>query len=237
MRYIENFRAPPYSSGPLPTIPTSSSSQPPSLGMPQGTAGSHAAPNSYQIQQQPQALGPVSIVQSITSSAHPYYSSSTNPGAASLSLHGAGSIKRNKTRDSPQKAYDAGHFVGSGGPSNYNSSGHNRGGVLSNTLPSPRRRKELMKELMQERPSQHPKQQERSTESIGRTTNNQTTSGVNLATGHGSMPGGAAALSGLGSIIDEPPPSANARNGPPQPNVSVSDYQLLSKINTFKIRF
>ena len=221
---------PPYSSGPLPTIPTSSSSQPPSLGIPQGNAGSHAIPtNSHQIQQQ-QALGSTSIVQAIPSSIQHHSSSSTNPGAASLSLHGAGSGStksmnkiRNKTRnDSPQKAYDAGHFVGPSGPSNYNnSSGPNRGGVLSNTFPSPRRRKELMKELMQERPSQQQQQQQQqhSTESIGRT-NQQNGGGGNLVTTHGSMPG-AAALSGLGSNMDEPPPSANTRGGPPHQNVRV----------------
>ena len=61
-----------------------------SLGIPQGNAGSHAIPNSHQIQQQQQALGPPSIVQVIPSSIQHHSSSSTNPGAASLSLHGAG---------------------------------------------------------------------------------------------------------------------------------------------------
>ena len=160
----------------------------------------------------------------------PPSSTSTNPGAASLSLHGPGngSTKsmnriRNKMRDSPQKAYDAGHFVGKAGPSNYStsSSGPNRGGVLSNTLPSPRRRKELMKELMQERPTaqtQPQQQQQQSTESIGKS-NHGMGAGSNLSTTHGSVPG-AAALSGLGDTIDDPPLSSNSKSGPPNQNVS-----------------
>ena len=126
------------------------------------------------------SIGPSSIVQAATPSMPlpPPTASSNHPAAPSISLHGAGngSTKsmnriRNKNRDSPQKAYDAGHFVGPSGPSNYSvTSGPNRGGVLSNTLPSPRRRKELMKELMQERPSQQPPtlNQQHSTESIGK---------------------------------------------------------------------
>ena len=217
---------PPYSSGPLPTIQTSCSSQPPSLGTTQGNTGLQVVPP--QIQQP--SIGPCSIVQTIPSSIPPPPSStSINPGAASLSLHGAGngSTKsipriRNKTRDSPQKAYDAGNFVGRAGPSNYSTSnnGPNRGGVLSNTLPSPRRRKELMKELMQERPSQPPPQnQQQSTESIKMNSN--IGAGSNLGMTHGSMPG-AAALSGLGAIMDDPPHSSNTSSGPPNQNVSLA---------------
>jgi hypothetical protein len=179
-------------------------------------------------QAQQSSIGPSSIVQNIPTSIQPPPPSSTsiNPGAASLSLHGAGngSTKsmnriRNKTRDSPQKAYDAGNFVGRAGPSNYSTSnsGPNRGGVLSNTLPSPRRRKELMKQLMQEPPSQPPPQnQQQSTESIG----NMGT-GSNLGMTHGSMPG-AAALSGLGAVLDDPPHLSNTSSGPPNQNVSVT---------------
>ena len=184
-----------------------------------------------QVQQH--SIGPSSIVQTIpTSIPPPPSSTSINPGAASLSLHGAGngSTKsmnriRNKTRDSPQKAYDAGNFVGRAGPSNYSTSnsGPNRGGVLSNTLPSPRRRKELMKELMQERPSQPPpqnQQQQQSTESIGKMNSNMG-AGSNLGMTHGSMPG-AAALSGLGAIMDDPPHTSNTSSGPPNQNVNIT---------------
>ena len=214
-----NFRVPPYSSGPLPTIPTSSSSQPPSLGIPQ--------PSSVAVIQH-QALGPSSI---IVPQAPTLQLASGGPGAASLSLHGAGggSTKsmnkiRNKTRDSPQKNYDTGNFVGSAGPSNYNA-GHNRGGVLSNTLPSPRRRKDLMKELMQEqrKTSQQHQQQQRSIESMGGGVGNQ--QNIGGGAGHAGMD----ALSGLGSTLDQPPAAANNRSGPPNQNVSYNQIPITLK--------
>ena len=203
----------------------SSSSQPPSLGLAQGNIGIH----SIQTQTHQTSIGQSSMGQAIPTSVAAPSSSSTNPGAASLSLHGAGngSTKsmnriRNKTRDSPQKAYETGHFVGKAGPSNYNTSSGitTRGGVLSNTLPSPRRRKELMKELMKERPSQAAPstQQQHSTESIGRA-NPQIGAGGNMGNTHGSMPG-ASALSGFGAAIDDPSNSSSSKGGPPNQNVS-----------------
>ena len=204
--------------------------------MPQQTVtGSHnitataAVPSAHQPHQHPVvAGGPGSIAQTNRESTFQQLpqSGSTNRGAASLSLHGAGngSTKsmnkiRNKARDSPQKPFDPGHYVVSAGPSNnkYTSSGGpNRGGVLSNTLPSPRRRKDLMKELMQEQRAaqQQQLQQQRSNESMGEKYSN----GGNL----GPRAPGPAALSGLGSTYEQPPSAVNSSTGPPHQNVSIS---------------
>ena len=216
-----SFRVPPYSSGPLPTIPINSSSQPPSLGINQANSAIQAMQNSGQV-----SIGINSIVPTSLPAPQPT-SNSISHGGPSSGLHGAGngSTKsmnriRNKNRESPQKQYDAGHYVGPSGASHYSvTSGPNRGGVLSNTLPSPRRRKELMKELMQERPSQPPpppSHQQHSTESIGKMG-----TGSNLGGAHGSMPG-AATLSGLGARVDDPPLSSTTNSGPPSQNVSIS---------------
>ena len=192
-------------------------------------SGLHAVHN----QGQQVSIGPSSIIQAATPSMPPppTTSNSTNHGAPSISLHGAGngSTKsmnriRNKNRDSPQKAYDAGHYVGPSGASNYSvTSGHNRGGVLSNTLPSPRRRKELMKELMQERPSQQPQpaHQQHSTESIGKINSSMGAGSTGFT--HGSMPG-AATLSALGATVEDPPLSSNSNSGPPNKNVNILYY-------------
>ena len=218
------FRVPPYSSGPLPTIPVNCSSQPPSLGVNQPNNRIHAIPNTGQV-----SIGPNSIIPTSLPLPTP---NSTNTSIPTSSLHGAGngSTKsmnrlRNKNRESPQKAHDTGNFVGPSGANSYAvTSGPNRGGVLSNTLPSPRRRKELMKELMQERPSQQPppSYQQHSTESIGKVNSSMGT-GNNLGATHGSMPR-ATALPGLGEMVDDPQLSSNSNSGPPNQNVSKSFY-------------
>ena len=210
------FRVPPYSSGPLPTIPVNFSSQPPSLGVNQPNNRINGTQNNGQV-----SIGPNSIIP--TSLPLPT-SNSTNTNIPTTSLHGAGngSTKsmnrlRNKNRESPQKAHDTGNFVGPSGANSYTvTSGPNRGGVLSNTLPSPRRRKELMKELMQERPSQQPppSYQQHSTESIGKVNSSMGT-GNNLGATHGSMPG---------AMVDDPQLSSNSNSGPPNRNVSTTIY-------------